>query len=158
RPRAAHGGRHPLGPPRARLVDGLHLRPARCRASHRWRGANMSVTHRPPPVPVAGWLSDEVSYRVLASLLLNPGSPEEVCQQIVELTEDVARVASCSVFLMDQTGEYLRLAATNNPRMIDHVGEVTHRVGEGLTGWVAKFRRTARVRDPRDPEERARLA
>src|SRR5436189_4372780 len=86
----------------------------------------------------AGWLSDEHSYRVLASLLLAPDSPEEVCQRIVELTEDLAPVATCSVFLADQSGEFLQLAATNNPPLRDRIGELTHRVGEGLTGWVAK--------------------
>jgi signal transduction histidine kinase len=106
----------------------------------------------------AGWLSDEHSYRVLASLLLAPDSPEEVCARIVELTADLAPVATCSVFLVDQSGEFLQLAATNNPPLRERVGELTHRVGEGLTGWVARYRQPVLIRDPHDPGERARLA
>src|SRR5262249_35717841 len=81
----------------------------------------------------------------------------EVCQRIVELAEQDQRVAFCSIFLLDQTGDYLYLAATNNPALRMFLDKPTYRLGEGITGWVAKYREPVLVRDPRDPEECARL-
>jgi signal transduction histidine kinase len=108
--------------------------------------------------PNIRWLSDADSYRVLERLLLEPGSPEEVCQRIVALAEADNRVATCSIFLIDQTGENLYLAASNNPSLQDYLSQTTYRLGEGITGWVAKYRQPALVRNPRDAEELARLA
>jgi len=107
--------------------------------------------------PSMRWLSDADSYRVLERLLLEPASPREVCQRIVELAEQDERVVFCSIFLLDQTGDYLYLAATNNPALRIFLDKPTYRLGEGITGWVAKYREPALVRDPRDPEECARL-
>jgi signal transduction histidine kinase len=108
--------------------------------------------------PNIRWLSDADSYRVLEHLLLDPGSPDEVCQRIVALAERDNRVATCSIFLIDQTGENLYLAASNNPALQSYVFQTTYRLGEGITGWVAKYRQAALVRNPRDAEELARLA
>ncbi len=111
----------------------------------------------PNPAPTIPWLSDADSYRILASLLLEPASPEEVCERLVELSEQATRVASCSIFLLDESREYLYLAASNNPHLQAYLGQPTYRVGEGLTGWVFRYRRPLLVRDPSDPAECARL-
>lgn len=108
--------------------------------------------------PTIQWLSDADAYEVLASLLLEPVSAKEVLQRIVERAQKDDRVATCSIFLIDGTGEYLKLAATNNPALQAYVSKPTYRLGEGLTGWVGKYRRALLVRDPTDAEECARLA
>src|SRR5581483_7261361 len=114
------------------------------------RPANAGTLEKQPSMR---WLSDADSYRVLESLLLEPASPREVCERIVDLAEQDQRVAFCSIFLFDQTGEYLFLAASNNPSLQGFRDKPTYRLGEGITGWVAKYREPALVRDPSDPEE-----
>jgi signal transduction histidine kinase len=120
--------------------------------------AQAEVTDAADQRPTIRWLSDADSYRVLENLLLEPGSPDEVCQRIVALAEQDTRVATCSIFLIDQTGENLLLAATNNGALKSYLSQPTYRLGEGITGWVAKYREPALVRDPRDPDDMARLA
>src|SRR5438046_158775 len=104
------------------------------------------------------WLSEAGTYHLLESLLLEPGSPEEVCQRIADLAETDNRIANCSIFLVDRSGENLFLAATTNPALKKFVGKPTYRMGEGLTGWVARYRQPVLVRDPRDAGELAQLA
>src|SRR5205085_2041772 len=120
------------------------------------RGRSRSPLHRGPPSaalrsayrcpsPAPAWPPCSSPRRRPASLLLEPGSPREVCQRIVELAGQDHRVAFCTIFLIDQTGEYLYLAATNNPTIRRYLDKPTYRLGEGITGWVAKYREPALV-------------
>ena len=62
---------------------------------------------------------------------------DQVLRQIVELVIDVTRGNACLIYLLDETGDNLVLRASKNPhpRLI---GRIAMRVGEGITGWVAK--------------------
>jgi signal transduction protein with GAF and PtsI domain len=62
---------------------------------------------------------------------------DQVLRQTVDLVVDVTHGDSCLVYLLDETGGYLVLRASKNPhpRLI---GKIAMRVGEGITGWVAK--------------------
>src|SRR5947199_1985379 len=62
---------------------------------------------------------------------------DQVLRQIVDLVIDVTRGDACLIYLLDVAGENLVLRASKNPhpRLI---GKIAMRVGEGITGWVAK--------------------
>jgi signal transduction protein with GAF and PtsI domain len=57
---------------------------------------------------------------------------------VVELVVEFMECDSCLLYLLE--GENLVLCATNNPRP-DAIGKVRLKLGEGLTGWVARERR-----------------
>lgn len=57
---------------------------------------------------------------------------------VVELVVEFMDCDSCLLYLLE--GEDLVLCASNNPRP-DAIGKVRLKLGEGLTGWVARERR-----------------
>src|SRR5438128_10414529 len=62
---------------------------------------------------------------------------DQVLRQIVGLVIDVTRGDACLIYLLDESGENLVLRASKNPhpRLI---GKIAMRLGEGITGWVAR--------------------
>ena len=62
---------------------------------------------------------------------------DQVLRQIVGLVIDVTRGDACLIYLLDDNGENLVLRASKNPhpRLI---GKIAMKVGEGITGWVAR--------------------
>src|SRR5204863_7949633 len=62
---------------------------------------------------------------------------DQVLRQIVELVIDVTRGDACLIYLLDDTADNLVLRASKNPhpRLI---GKIAMKVGEGITGWVAR--------------------
>ncbi len=62
---------------------------------------------------------------------------DQVLRQTIDLVVDVTHGDSCLLYLLDETEEFLVLRASKNPhpRLI---GKVAMRMGEGITGWVAR--------------------
>jgi len=62
---------------------------------------------------------------------------DQVLHKIIDLVVDVTNGDSCLLYLLDEPGENLVLRASKNPhpRLI---GKIGIRVGEGITGWVAR--------------------
>src|SRR5216117_1180549 len=62
---------------------------------------------------------------------------DQVLRQIVDLVIDVTHGDACLIYLLDESGENLVLRASKNPhpRLI---GKIAMKVGEGITGWVAR--------------------
>lgn len=62
---------------------------------------------------------------------------DEVLREIIDLVVEVTRGDSCLVYLLDDAGQSLVLRASKIPhrRMI---GNISLKVGEGITGWVAR--------------------
>src|SRR3990172_9941782 len=62
---------------------------------------------------------------------------DQVLRQIIDLVVGVTRGDSCLLYLLDESEGFLVLRASKNPhpRLI---GKVAMRVGEGITGWVAR--------------------
>ncbi len=78
-------------------------------------------------------------------------SLQEVLQESVSLIAAFMECDSCLLYLLD--GDELVLCATSAPQR-DQVGRVRLRLGEGLTGWVARERRLLAIsreayKDPR---------
>jgi len=74
----------------------------------------------------------QISYTISCTLDL-----DEVLRQIIDLVVHVTKGDSCLLYLLDDTGDFLVLRASKNPhpRLI---GRISVKVGEGITGWVAK--------------------
>jgi signal transduction protein with GAF and PtsI domain len=74
----------------------------------------------------------EISQSISCSLDL-----DQVLRQIIDLVVDVTHGDSCLLYLLDETGDFLILRASKNPhpRLI---GRIAVKVGEGITGWVAR--------------------
>jgi len=62
----------------------------------------------------------------------------EAFHEVVDLVVEFMGCDSCLLYLLE--GDDLVLCASNNPRS-DTIGKVRLKLGEGLTGWVAKERR-----------------
>jgi uroporphyrinogen-III synthase len=62
----------------------------------------------------------------------------EAFQEVVSLVVEFMNCDSCLLYLVEN--EELVLCASNNPQP-DTIGKVRLRLGEGLTGWVARERR-----------------
>nr|HID14308.1 GAF domain-containing protein [Anaerolineae bacterium] len=70
---------------------------------------------------------------------------------ITRKTAEVMGMDSCSIYLLDEAGEYLVLKATTGLAP-ESVGRARLRLGEGLTGWAAQAGEPVGVADAaRDP-------
>jgi signal transduction protein with GAF and PtsI domain len=65
---------------------------------------------------------------------------------ITRRTASVMNMDSCSIYLLDQDGERLVLAATTG-LATESVGQASLRLGEGLTGWAAQTGEAVAVAD-----------
>jgi signal transduction protein with GAF and PtsI domain len=87
----------------------------------------------------------------ISRLMVRKLSLREVLQAIVELIVENTQCDSCLIYLIDN--EELVLCASNNPHPSE-IGRIRLKLGEGLTGWVAKERRMVAIsreacKDPR---------
>ncbi len=67
-------------------------------------------------------------------------------QLITSTTTEVLGVDSCSIYLLDKSGEYLVLRASTG-LAAQAIGRAKLRLGEGLTGWAALHGTPVAVRD-----------
>lgn len=87
----------------------------------------------------------------ISRLMARRLSLPEVLQAIVDLVMSATEADACLIYLHD--GDDLVLCASNTPHPA-HIGKLRLKMGEGLTGWVAKERRMVAIgqqayKDPR---------
>jgi uroporphyrinogen-III synthase len=75
----------------------------------------------------------------------------EVLDQVVEFVSEVIKPDSCFIYVLEGNELVLRASKNPHPEVIDRL---TLRVGQGITGWVAKHRKPVAVsrnaaQDPR---------
>ncbi len=63
----------------------------------------------------------------------------EILNRILELTKEVTKSDSCFLYILE--GDFLVLKASQNPRK-KFIGKLKMEIGEGITGWVAKHKKT----------------
>ncbi len=63
----------------------------------------------------------------------------EVLNRILELIKEVTKSDSCFLYILE--GDFLVLKASQNPRK-KFIGKLKMKIGEGITGWVAKHKKT----------------
>ncbi len=83
----------------------------------------------------------EISRAIVQALDLN-----DTLDLITRRTTEVMRVDSCSIYLYNQKGDKLLLAASTGLNQTG-IGEVYLPHGAGLTGWAAEHRQTVAVAD-----------
>lgn len=77
-------------------------------------------------------------FQKISRLMARDLSLQDVLQHIIGLVNDFMHCDSCLIYLMD--GHDLVLCAASNAAP-NTIGQVRLKIGEGLTGWVAKERR-----------------
>ena len=87
----------------------------------------------------------------VSRLMARKLSLPEVLQAIVELVMGVTEADACLIYLHE--GDNLVLCASNTPHPAQ-IGKLRLKMGEGITGWVAKERRMVAIaqqafKDPR---------
>lgn len=101
------------------------------------------------PLPLS---SSEVDFlHEIGSRLAASDPLHEVLDQVVEFVSEVIKPDSCFIYVLEGNDLVLRASKNPHPEVIDRL---TLRVGEGITGWVAKHRKPVAVsrnaaQDPR---------
>jgi signal transduction protein with GAF and PtsI domain len=72
---------------------------------------------------------------------------EDVLRHIIDLVSQVTRGDACLLYLLDKAHEELVLRASKNPHP-RIIGRIKIRLGEGITGWVAKEKQPVAI--PKD--------
>jgi signal transduction protein with GAF and PtsI domain len=72
---------------------------------------------------------------------------EDVLRHIIDLVSQVTRGDACLLYLLDKTHEELVLRASKNPHP-RIIGRIKIKLGEGITGWVAKEKQPVAI--PKD--------
>lgn len=75
--------------------------------------------------------------RKIVDLTTSDASLDGVLSDIVKIAQDIAPADSVFVYLFDEAHKYLVLRASKTPHEKE-LGNIKLKVGEGLTGWVAK--------------------
>jgi len=81
-------------------------------------------------------------FQKISRFMVRELSLQEVLQGIVTLVVDFTACDSCLIYLLDN--DELALCASNNPHPSE-IGRIRLKLGEGLTGWVAKERRLVAI-------------
>lgn len=74
-------------------------------------------------------------YQVTASI--HSLEINELLKEIVEITVSVTKGDSCLIYVLDKNKKELALRASKNPHQ-DLLRKIKMKLGEGITGWVAK--------------------
>lgn len=68
----------------------------------------------------------------------------ELLKEIVKLASQITKADSCLIYLLDKKKHELVLRASKNPHR-DLLQRITIRLGEGITGWVAREKRPVAI-------------
>jgi len=78
----------------------------------------------------------------ISRLMVRKMSLPEVLQAVVDLVVEATTCDACLIYLID--GSELVLCASNTPHPSE-IGKIRLKMGEGITGWVAKERRMVAI-------------
>ena len=81
---------------------------------------------------------------------------EEVLRHIIELVTEVTRGDACLLYLVDKPNEALVLRASKNPHP-KIIGRIKIKLGEGITGWVARERQPVAIQKNASNDSRFKL-
>lgn len=82
---------------------------------------------------------------------------DSILQKVIDVAADALKFEDCSLFLIDIVTDKLVLRASRGP-LASRIGEAAYELGEGLTGWTAKYGQAVRVADPTsDPRWKGRF-
>jgi signal transduction histidine kinase len=100
-------------------------------------------------ISVANYRAREVALIEIGNELASISDMQGLIQCVARRTAEILRADDCSIFELSPEGDRLILRASG--KMLEqHVGTATYRLGEGLTGWVAKHATTIRLANARE--------
>ena len=79
---------------------------------------------------------------------------EEVLSNIINIVKKVTKADSCFLYLIDDKNLVLRASQNSHPGII---GNIKLKLGEGITGWVAKNKKTVIISEKAYEDERFKL-
>ncbi len=85
----------------------------------------------------------------ISALILQSHDLDETLRNIVHLVARRTRTDVCSIYLLDEDNETLRLQASKGLSR-KAIGRVTLRIGEGLTGMAAQKRHAIAIEEPQE--------
>jgi len=85
----------------------------------------------------------------ISALILQSHDLDETLRNIVNLVARRTRTDVCSIYLLDEDDETLRLQASKGLSR-KAIGRVTLRIGEGLTGMAAQKRHAIAIEEPQE--------
>lgn len=85
----------------------------------------------------------------ISALILQSHDLDETLRNIVNLVARRTRTDVCSIYLLDEDNETLRLQASKGLSR-KAIGKVTLRIGEGLTGMAAQKRHAIAIEEPQE--------
>ncbi len=68
----------------------------------------------------------------------------ELLREIVKIASQVTKADSCLIYLLDKEKQHLVLRASKNPHK-DLLQKITMKLGEGITGWVAREKKPVAI-------------
>lgn len=90
---------------------------------------------------------------ISARLLASPDI-RSLAHKVIRIAADMLSFEDCSLFLVDEGSETLKLVGSRGS-LSRKVGRAAYRLGDGLTGWIAKHGQAIRTSDPQsDPRWR----
>lgn len=94
-----------------------------------------------------------ILYEIIGTISYNPDL-KDVLDRIVEIVTNAIRADSCFLYLVND--KELVLRASKNPHPKD-IGNIRLKVGEGITGWVAKKQELAAIGRKAYEDERFKI-
>ncbi len=83
-------------------------------------------------------------------------SLQEVLDQIVEVVFNLTHTDSCFIYLLDEAKGELVLRASKKPHP-EMLGKIKMKLGEGITGWVAKQKKPVAISENASDDPRFKL-
>ncbi|MFL6210886.1 MAG: GAF domain-containing protein [Pyrinomonadaceae bacterium] len=81
---------------------------------------------------------------------------DKILRLVVDKIPPLFHAGGASLFWLDHTGEYIVMRDTY-PENRHNIGKRRYKIGEGLTGWVAKTGRPLRIKNIEDTEELGKI-
>lgn len=98
-------------------------------------------------------LKKELSFLYRVAQTVHSLEIDKLLNEIVKLASQITKADSCLIYVLDKKNQELILRASKNPHP-DLLQKVTLKLGEGITGWVAKEKKPVAIsaganKDPR---------
>lgn len=89
-------------------------------------------------------LKKELSFLYRVAQSVHSLEINELLQEIVKVASEITHADSCLIYLLDREKKTLALRASKNPHT-DLLQQITMKLGEGITGWVAKEKKPVAI-------------
>jgi len=98
-------------------------------------------------------LKKELSFLYKVAQSIHSLEVDELLREIVKVASEITKADSCLIYVFDKNKHELTLRASKNPHS-DLLQRIKMKLGEGITGWVAKEKKPVAIsadarKDPR---------